>query len=109
LPFVRGLKNDVPLDVLRAVRLSGATYFDFELSSPWVLEAPPFHAIAATVMPGLQHVTEYLEVPDRRPRVNVSGRDARTPARCLSGWRRSRLRSVDPRPIRDPSTQRHLP
>ena len=41
------------------MRLSGAVYFDFELSSPWVLEAPPSSEIASTVMPGSQHVIEY--------------------------------------------------
>jgi AraC-like DNA-binding protein len=55
----RGVAADVLSDVLRAVRLSGAVYFDFELSSPWVLEAPPSRAIASTVMPGSQHVIEY--------------------------------------------------
>jgi AraC-like DNA-binding protein len=34
-------------------------YFDFELSSPWVLEAPPSREIAAKVMPGSQRVIEY--------------------------------------------------
>src|SRR5512134_1109201 len=50
---------DVLSDVLRSVRLSGAIYFDFELSSPWVAEAPSSHEIAATVMPGSQRVIEY--------------------------------------------------
>lgn len=50
---------DVLSDVLRAVRLTGAVYFDFELSSPWVAEAPPSREIAATVMPGAQRVIEY--------------------------------------------------
>jgi AraC-like DNA-binding protein len=45
--------------VLRAVRLTGAVYFDFELSSPWVAEAPPSAKIAAVVMPGAQRVIEY--------------------------------------------------
>lgn len=53
------MTTDVLSDVLRAVRLSGAVYFDFELSSPWVLEAPPSRDIASTVMPGSQHVIEY--------------------------------------------------
>ena len=52
-------KADVLSDVLRAVRLNGAVYFDFELSSPWVAEAPPSRAIAATVMPGADRVIEY--------------------------------------------------
>jgi AraC-like DNA-binding protein len=50
---------DVLSDVLRAVRLTGAVFFDFELSSPWVAEAPPSREIAATVMPGAQRVIEY--------------------------------------------------
>ena len=50
---------DVLSDVLRAVRLTGAVYFDFELSSPWVLEAPPSRDVAAKVMPGAQRVIEY--------------------------------------------------
>jgi AraC-like DNA-binding protein len=53
------VKADVLSDVLRAVRLTGAVYFDFELSSPWVLEAPPSRKIAGTVMPGSQRVIEY--------------------------------------------------
>jgi AraC-like DNA-binding protein len=50
---------DVLSDVLRAVRLTGAVYFDFDLSSPWVAEAPPSREIAAMVMPGAQRVIEY--------------------------------------------------
>ena len=50
---------DVLSDVLRSVRLTGAVYFDFELSSPWVAEAPPARDIAAIVMPGAQRVIEY--------------------------------------------------
>jgi len=50
---------DVLSDVLRSVRLTGAVYFDFDLSSPWVAEAPPSREIAASVMPGAQRVIEY--------------------------------------------------
>ena len=53
------MKTDVLSDVLRAVRLTGAVYFDFELSSPWVAEAPPSQEIAAIVMPGAERVIEY--------------------------------------------------
>ena len=54
-----GVSADVLSDVLRSVRLTGAVYFDFDLSSPWVAEAPPSREIAATVMPGAQRVIEY--------------------------------------------------
>jgi AraC-like DNA-binding protein len=50
---------DVLSDVLRCVRLSGAIYFDFELTSPWVAEAPPAAIVAPTVMPGVQRLIEY--------------------------------------------------
>jgi len=50
---------DVLSDVLRSVCLTAAVFFDFELSSPWVAEAPPAHEIAGSVMPGAQRVIEY--------------------------------------------------
>ena len=53
------MKADVLSDVLRAVRLTGAVYFDNEMSSPWVAEMPPSREIAGKVMPGAQRVIEY--------------------------------------------------
>jgi AraC-like DNA-binding protein len=58
----RGMTGDVLSDVLQAVRLTGAVYFDFELSSPWVAEAPPSRQIASIVMPGAERVIEYHTV-----------------------------------------------
>ena len=52
------MKADILSDVLHAVRLTGAVYFDFELSSPWIVEAPPSREIVGTVMPGAQRVIE---------------------------------------------------
>lgn len=51
--------TDVLSDVLRAVHLTGAVYYDFELSDPWVAEAPASSEIAAQVMPGAQRVIEF--------------------------------------------------
>jgi len=53
------MSADVLSDVLRAVRLTGAVYFDYEMTSPWVAEAPPSREIAAVVMPGAERVIEY--------------------------------------------------
>ena len=50
---------DVLSDVLRSVRLTGAVFFDWAMSSPWVAEAPPASEIAGRVMPGAQRVVEY--------------------------------------------------
>lgn len=60
-PDLRGaiVKADVLSDVLRAIRLTGVVFFDFELSDPWVVEAPPAREIASSVMPGAQRVIEY--------------------------------------------------
>ena len=54
-----GVSAAVLSDVLSAVRLTGAVYFDFDLSSPWVAETPPAREIAPIVMPGAQRVIEY--------------------------------------------------
>jgi AraC-like DNA-binding protein len=47
---------DVLSDVLAAVRLTGAIFFDNTFHEPWVAEAPKASAIAAAVMPGAQYV-----------------------------------------------------
>ena len=53
------MTGDVLSDVLRAIRLVGSVYFDFELTAPWVAEAPPSREIAGIVMPRAQRVIEY--------------------------------------------------
>jgi len=47
---------DVLSDVLRAVRLTGAIFFDVEASAPWVAETPQGTRITANVMPEAEHV-----------------------------------------------------
>jgi AraC-like DNA-binding protein len=51
--------TDVLSEVLRAVRLSGAVFFNVDARAPWVAEAPPGKLIAPHVMPGAEHVIEY--------------------------------------------------
>jgi AraC-like DNA-binding protein len=53
------VNGDVLSDVLRAIRLTGAVYFDLELSSPWVAEAPPGTELLKFVMPGSDRLIEY--------------------------------------------------
>lgn len=50
---------DALSDVLRAVRLTGAVYFDVSASEPWVAEAPPGGSIARTIFPGAGHLVSY--------------------------------------------------
>jgi hypothetical protein len=46
---------DVLSDVLKAVRLTGAVFFERHLHAPWVGESPPSAAIASMVMPDADH------------------------------------------------------
>lgn len=50
---------DVLSDVLRAVRLRGAVFFDVRARSPWVAETPSTERIAPSVMPGAEHVISF--------------------------------------------------
>ncbi|MGQ4659526.1 cupin domain-containing protein [Lysobacter sp. F6437] len=47
---------DVLSDVLRAVRLTGAVFFDIHAHAPWVAESPAVASICASVMPDFEHV-----------------------------------------------------
>lgn len=50
---------DVLSDVLRAVRLTGAVYFDVRARAPWVAETPATPSICANVMPDFEHVIAF--------------------------------------------------
>ena len=50
---------DALSDVLRAVRLTGAVYFDVAASAPWVVEAPPGDSIVDRIFPGAEHLISY--------------------------------------------------
>lgn len=53
---------DVLSDVLRAVRLTGAIFFDVEQRAPWVAETPAGAAIASNIMPEAEHVIMFHAV-----------------------------------------------
>jgi AraC-like DNA-binding protein len=50
---------DALSDVLRAVRLTGAVFFDVEAASPWVAETPPGRTIVGSIFPGSEHLMSY--------------------------------------------------
>ena len=50
---------DVLSDVLRAVRLTGAIYFDVRAREPWVAETPATSRICANVMPAFEHAISF--------------------------------------------------
>ena len=47
---------DVLSEVLRAVRLTGAVFFDVEARSPWAAATPDVATIKRMVMPDSEHV-----------------------------------------------------
>jgi AraC-like DNA-binding protein len=51
--------GEIVSDVLRAVRLRGAIFFEIEGAGSWIAEAPPTSQFAEAVMPGATHVIEY--------------------------------------------------
>jgi AraC-like DNA-binding protein len=50
---------DALSDVLRAVRLTGAVFFDVQASEPWVAESPPGGSIVGSIFPGADHLMSY--------------------------------------------------
>lgn len=58
------MSGDILSDVLRAVRLSGAIFFDVDARAPWVAETPTGKLVAPYVMPGAEHVIEYHVVAE---------------------------------------------
>lgn len=53
------MEGDTLTDVLRAVHMSGAIFFDVHAASPWASEAPHSREIRPMVMPEAQHLLEY--------------------------------------------------
>ena len=76
---------DVLSDVLSAVRLNGAVFFDVSATAPWVAEAPPAARVANDVMPGAQHAIEFHVVTRGSCWISIVDRDAFEPVRLEEG------------------------
>ena len=50
---------DALSDVLRAVRLTGAIFFDVRAAEPWVAETPAGESIVGAMFPGSEHLISY--------------------------------------------------
>jgi hypothetical protein len=55
----REMPMDALSDVLRAVRLTGAVFFDVQAAAPWVAETPRGRDIVAAMFPGSDHLISY--------------------------------------------------
>lgn len=75
---------DVLSDVLRALRLTGAVFFDVEAAAPWVAATPEASKIAGSVMPGAEHVIMFHIVTMGHCWFEVDGGGGE-PLRLISG------------------------
>jgi len=64
---------DALSDVLRAVRLTGAMFFDIAAGVPWVVEQPPREAILPKILPGAERLIAYHVVVEGRCFANILG------------------------------------
>jgi AraC-like DNA-binding protein len=64
---------DALSDLLRTVRLTGATFFDIVAKAPWVAEQPPRERILPKILPGAEHLIAYHVVTEGRCFTNLIG------------------------------------
>ena len=69
-------------DVLAAVHLTGAVFFDIDASEPWVAEAPPGDSIVRRIFPDSEHLISYHVVTRGTCWGHVIGE---APVRLVSG------------------------
>jgi AraC-like DNA-binding protein len=64
---------DALSDVLKTVRLTGATYFDVAASAPWVAEQPTREQVLPKILPGGSHLISYHVVTEGECWASVIG------------------------------------
>ena len=69
---------DVLSDVLGAVRLTGALFFDVDASSPWVIETPKMNTVGYMILPEVENVIAFHVIMSGESWVEVH--DGATPA-----------------------------
>jgi AraC-like DNA-binding protein len=70
------MATDALSDVLRAVRLAAALYFDVAARAPWVAEQPAREMVLPKILPGAQHLIAYHMVTEGRCFAGMIGGDA---------------------------------
>jgi AraC-like DNA-binding protein len=76
------MSADTLSEVLRAVRLTGAVFFDIQASAPWVAETAPARDVGPHMMPGVEHVIEYHVITSGSCWAGIPGE---TPLRLEAG------------------------
>ncbi|OFW96828.1 MAG: AraC family transcriptional regulator [Alphaproteobacteria bacterium RIFCSPHIGHO2_12_FULL_66_14] len=66
---------DALSDVLRTVRLTGATFFDVVARDPWVAEQPTREMVLPKILPGAEHLISYHVVTEGRCFAGIIGEE----------------------------------
>jgi len=66
---------DALSDVLKTVRLTGATFFDVVAKAPWVAESPPRQMVLPKILPGAEHLIAYHVLTEGRCFANIVGQE----------------------------------
>ena len=72
------MATDALSDVLRTVRLTGATFFNVVGKAPWVAEQPTPEMVLPKVLPGAEHLIAYHVVTEGRCFASIVGGEAIT-------------------------------
>jgi AraC-like DNA-binding protein len=66
---------DALSDVLKTVRLTGATFFDVVGRAPWVAESAPREMVLPKILPGAEHLIAYHVVTEGRCFASIIGEE----------------------------------
>ena len=67
------MADDALSNLLRTVRLTGATFFDIEAQDPWAVRSPPPASILPRILPGADHLISYHVVTAGRCFARIVG------------------------------------
>ncbi|MER9456307.1 cupin domain-containing protein [Mesorhizobium sp. M0478] len=70
------MAGDALSDLLRTVRLTGATFFDIEGHEPWAVCSPAPSSIRPKILPGADHLISYHVVTAGRCFARIVGQEA---------------------------------
>src|SRR6478672_6034220 len=70
------MATDTLSDVLKTVRLTGATYFDIAAQEPWSVHSPARDVILPRILPGADRLIAYHVVTSGRCYASLNGGEA---------------------------------
>jgi AraC-like DNA-binding protein len=69
------MTTDALSDVLKAVRLTGAAFWDIAANAPWVAESPRRELILPKILPGASHLIAYHALTEGRCFASLAGQE----------------------------------